>query len=458
MPRSAADAERVAHHLAGIAARFSSGFAEGPAGWRTVGREAEYPVVRADGTAAEVSALWMPLSELSAERGHPLKVKREGDLVVALVGMHFTFFSEVGRGTIEVLTGPRDDLMELAQDHDDAMAILLDAAAALGFSVLGYGIQPRTPATGDFMMPKARYGVLLEAIGDPWLWFTLTASDQVHASIARDEVVPLSNTANLLSGVTVALTANSPIFADRVSGFMSAREGSMGEIHAAEHRHGMTGGPVADMLDLVQHFARQRFIMELRRAADGTWRHEVCPDSFASWLAQFGDDPAAAGRQPVYDAFMLHEHYIWNSARPRSNHGTLELRAACQQPWTEPGHDGPYPHMAASALGVGLVCAGAALGEYLDAQLGADAWPAMARYHADAIARGLAATEPAPGLVRGVLERCADALRDRGRGEEQLLTPLFSRLEAGQNPAQRAVALFERDGVGALVDSLRIRR
>ncbi|RME23221.1 MAG: hypothetical protein D6798_13975, partial [Deltaproteobacteria bacterium] len=439
-------------------ARFASGFAEGPAGWRTVGREAEYPVVRADGTAAEISALWMPLAELAAERGHPLRVKREGHLVVALEGAHFTFFSEVGRGTIEVLTGPRDDLVELAQDHEDAMGILLDAAAALGFSVLGYGIQPRTPATGGFMMPKARYGVLWEAIGDPWLWFTLTASDQVHARIARDEVVPLSNTANLLSGVTVALTANSPVFADRASGFMSAREGYMREIHAADHRHGMTGGPVSHLHALVRHLAGQRFLMELRQGADGSWRHEVFADSFAEWLARYGDDPAATGRQSVYDAFMLHEHYIWNSARPRSNHGTLEMRAACQQPWVEPGSTGPYPHMAASALGVALVCAGETLAEFIDERLGPDTWPTLRAYHAAAVRDGLAASEPAPGFLRGVLERCADALEVRGRGEEQLLAPLWARLDTGRNPAQRALALYEQHGIDALVDSVRIRR
>lgn len=447
----------VDRHLADITARFAAGFKEGPAGWRTVGREAEYPVVQADGTAAEVSGLWMALAELSAERGHVLKAKREGDLVVAMVGEAFTFYSEVGRGTIEVLTGPRQDLVQLAEDHERAMQVLLAATAAMGWSVLGYGIQPRTPATPAFMMPKRRYRVLLDAIGDPWLWFTLTASDQVHASIGRDEVVPLSNTANLLAPVTVALTANSPVYSDGFSGFMSAREGRMGEIHAAEHRHGMTAGPVADIRGLMDLTAGQRFLMELRQDADGAWAHAVTHDSFLHWLQAWGDDPAATGRQSVHDAFLLHEHYIWNSARPRAHHGTLELRAACQQPWTEPGSPGPFAHMAASALGVAMVEAGAELGRYLEQRLGASGWNRMRTWHHAVVREGLAAEQPVEGLLDGVLGLCSDALAARGRGEEALLSPLVARLERGQNPAQRAAAAFQAGGVEALLATVRIQ-
>lgn len=447
----------VRAHLAEITARFAAGFAPARAGLRTVGREAEYPVVQADGSAAEVSELWDALQAGSEARGEPLQIKAEGALTVALVGRRWTFFSEVGRGTIEVLTGPRQDLWELAADHEEAMEILVGAAQARGWAVLGYGIQPRTPASGDFMTPKSRYGVLLESIGDPWLWFTLTASDQVHASVARDEVVPLSDTINLLSPLTVALTANSPVHSGAWSGFLSAREGTMGEIHAQEHRHGMTAGALGSMQALVEHLARQVFLMELRQGADGAWRHTVYGRPFTDWLAAHAHDPAATARQDAYTAFLLHEHYIWNSARPRSNHGTIELRAACQQPWVEPGAPGRAHHMAAAALGVALVEAGHVLGPWLAEQLGADAWGTMRAWHHAAIARGLGAEEPFPGLIAGVLDRCEEALAARGRGEEALLAPLRARLDRRENAAQRHLLAFEAGGLPALVEATRVR-
>jgi gamma-glutamylcysteine synthetase len=48
-----------------------------------------------------------------------------------------------------------------------------------------------------------------------------------------------------------------------------------------------------------------------------------------------------------WPGFLAHEHYVWHSTRPRTKQGTVELRAACQQPWSE--------HMAATALQLGLV-------------------------------------------------------------------------------------------------------
>jgi len=445
----------VAAHLDAIAARFESGFPEGPSTWRTVGREAEYPVVRADGTAAEIAALWPLLGELSAERGVPLKPKREGRLTVALEGARFTFFSEVGRGTIEVLTGPREDLWQLTDDHELAMEVLLQAVAIHGWRVLGYGIQPRTAATPTAMTPKSRYDVLLQAIGDPWLWFTLTASDQVHASVRRHEVIPLTNVANLLAPVTVGLCANSPVYGDVASGFCSAREGRMGEIHAAEHRHGMPAGPYLDVRDMVQRLSAQPFLIEMLREPDGSWRHASYGQPFTWWLAEHGKDPAATGRQDVQTAFLWHEHYIWNSARPRNSHGTIELRAACQQPWTEPGlaDDGSRraDHMAASALGVAMICAGPALAALLTERLGEDPWPAMRAWHHAVITDGLAAPEPTPGLLAEVLDRCEAGLAARGRGEERLLRPLRHRAQTRENPAQRALRTFSEGGVDALV-------
>ena len=48
-----------------------------------------------------------------------------------------------------------------------------------------------------------------------------------------------------------------------------------------------------------------------------------------------------------FEAFLLHDHYVWHSARLRTAYGTVELRPACQQP--------PHEAMAAAALYLGLV-------------------------------------------------------------------------------------------------------
>lgn len=84
---------------------------------------------------------------------------------------------------------------------------------------------------------------------------------------------------------------------------------------------------------------------------------------------------------------------------------TQEMRAACQQPWHE--------RHAAVALNVGLVCAAPAIAELFEARLGSHqhAWPLMQDYYQRVVRDGLAADEPAEGLLRAILERCADALQ-----------------------------------------------
>lgn len=91
----------------------------------------------------------------------------------------------MGWGTIEIITGPFPDLHRLAQSHTAAMRQLHTAATALGMRVLGYGAQPRTPPSLNLMSARHRYRLMYECIGEPWLWFTVTASDQVTTHRAR---------------------------------------------------------------------------------------------------------------------------------------------------------------------------------------------------------------------------------------------------------------------------------
>ena len=419
-----------------LAEHFSSAFPQRLDRPRTIGREAEYPVVRADGSSAEVADLWAPLMALDPG----LTAKREGDLIVGLVSDHVEFSAEVGRGTIELITGPEQDLHGIRARHDAALDHLIEACGPLGYRVLGYGIQPVTPATPAFMTPKARYGVLLDVIGESWLWFTLTASDQVHLDLTRDELTPMTDLGNLLAGVTVALTANSPIFGGAACGAVSAREKEMGAIHAGSDRHGMPRAPDGDCASMIRRYIHQAHLLswngEQKVRGDGT---------FADWLAQRPPGPISEpAHAAVWEAFLLHEHYIWNSARPRTAHATLELRAACQQPLGE--------HMAATALGAALVEGAPAIARVLHQAFDGDPWPAMHRYHHAAVRSGLQADEPAPGVLRAVLEAGRDALGARGLGEEAYLAPLFERLERRRSPAHDALAAFEAGGRAALID------
>lgn len=416
-----------------IAESFRAHFPARAPGHRRLGREAEHPVVHPDGTAFDVAALWSDLAE-----GGGYEVLREGDLIVGLEGPDHIFSAEVGRGTMEIIVGPVDTVHEIGARYTAARDRLVRVAAAHGALVLGYGIQPITPATPELMTPKARYGLLLEAIGDAWLSFAATASDQVHVDVTLDEVVPVTNVLNLLGPVWTAWFANSSVAGGVDSGAACLRATSMGAIDAHVHRHGMPEAPSPDLEAWVARTLPMRHLM--RREAG-----VVTPETgtFGDWLARVARDDAA-----IWDAWLWHEHYVWNHARPRAHHGTVELRTPCQQPAVD--------HLLPTALATGVVQAHADIAAFVHELLGPDAWDALARWAPDAAARGLAAPEPAEGLYDGLLARIRAGLVARGRGEEDVLDGLEARVAARHGPAQVAQEAFASGGAEALVAALAV--
>jgi gamma-glutamylcysteine synthetase len=393
-------------------------------------------VVDSDGWIGNVQALLHQVHSIDPA----LSAKHEAGLLVELRGPRFTLSAEVGIGTVELITGPRADLGTLEQDHLCGLAILIEAAQATQQRLLGLGIQPRSRASIDLMCPKPRYGVMLEAMGPPWLWFTLTASDQVHVDIGLSELADATNCTSLLTAATVSLCGNSGIYEDQISPACSSREHLMGKIHAGNHRHGMPAGPIADLEGLIDQLRVHEHLMY---RLDG----EPRPSSgeFSEFLLTHGnvESPEA------FEAFLFHEHYVWNSSRPRSAQGTLELRSACQQP--------QEAHMAATALGLAMVEAHRDLSDLIQQRLGEEPWTSARAWHQAAVLQGLAATEPVPGLLSDVLDLCEAALARRGRDEARYLKPLRGRLHVRRNAAQESVKTLETQGMGHLLQARTIQ-
>jgi gamma-glutamylcysteine synthetase len=415
-----------------LATRFELAFPERLATPRTVGREAEYPIVDAHGAAIDLSELWLHL--LQDGSWHPKFDAVNRDLIVGLEGMDYSFAWEVGRSTIEINSRPCAHLLELQEIHKCALNQLLTHTEQFGWYVLGYGVQPLTQPSLALMTPKQRYGALLEAMGDEWLWYTVTAADQLHVDVARPEMVRLLNFGLLMAPIIVALCGNSPVYNGEMSSFCSAREGIVIQRSRYTNRHGMPDRPYKDLLDFVTRISQYDYLL---RRQD----HHLLPDHrlFVDVLRTEGVD---------FEAFLLHDHYIWHSARLRVAHATLELRPACQQP--------PGEQMAAAALYLGLIQAIDGIETFLDDALGAQMWERMHHYHRAAIRDGLATAEPVPDLMQTLLGLVEAALTRRGYGEESLLAPLWQRLERRQNPAQQVRRVFTQSGIPGLINWARL--
>lgn len=428
--------DSLAPIFAELAERFAAGFPIQSPALRTVGREAEFPIVAANGEAVDARRLWQTLltnPQLEPEYGAGSLGQR--DFIVGLKGPDFSYALEVGVGTMEINTRPCQTLFEIQELMREAVAHLVSAAARASWRVLGYGVQPLSRPSLRIMSPKQRYLSLYRAMADPWLWYTVTAADQLHVALGRDEMVQMLNYGSLITPIIIALCANSPVYAGKESQYCSAREGVMAAIRANEHRHGMLARPMRDLPDFVGTIAQATYLIV---RAGG----EIVPSSipFTEYLREHGAD---------YAAFLFHEHYIWNSARLRAAYGTIEMRPACQQPWPET--------MAVAALNLGLIEAEAAIHPLLIDELGEGYWDRMRVYHQQVIRFGLDAPQPAPDLLRRVLGLAEAALAGRGYGEERLLAPLWRRLDRRQNPAQRARIVFRHDGMSGLIDHATIR-
>lgn len=418
---------RVQAAIEALTDRFAARFPTAISSPRRIGREAEFPLVRADGRAGDAFLLWDPLREEGSARLTYDDPDRQ-TLIERVDLKDAGYEVEMGRATVEVVLPPVDDLIALEVASVGAIRRLVRAAASRRMSVLGYGIQPRTPGHVGLMTSKRRYLALYRAIGRPWLHFTTAASDQVQIDIARGELLDAINLMNLLSGPVIALTANSSVYGGGVGAFRSGREGLLAAL--GEHRHGMTPRRFARLEEFIGFVCAQTcYVLPAGR------RYRSFRRPFSAYLAANGADLAA---------YLWHEHYTWNSARPRAHHATIEIRPACQQP--------PDESLAAAALSLGLVEALPHLGSFVRDLLGPDPWPAMAAYRKAAIRQGVRAREPAPRLLAGLLDLAEAALRRRGRGEERYLRPLHRRLGRRELPADRAAARFRRRGVRGLIE------
>ncbi|WP_100448871.1 glutamate-cysteine ligase family protein [Glycomyces xiaoerkulensis] len=408
-----------------FAARFAQGFPH-RVGTRTVGREAEFPVVDDRGRPVEVDLLWPEV----AAPGDLSAVRKDG-MVIGYAGDDYGYYREVGKGTVEVVTRPGSSLAEVAELHEAALARLDLAATARGHRILGLGMQPVAEPVPEFMTPKPHYRAFLEALGEPWLWFTLTSGDQLHVALSEGEVAAVAATANQMVPATVALCGNSPALGGEPVGAVCLRELGLLRTLRERERHGMTRSVAATIEDHVDGLMGTVYLVH----SDPEGYRQI-GRPFWDWL--IADAPSL---EDAFQHFLWHDHYNWHHCRPRTATGTIEMRAACQQPHSE--------HMAAAALALGVVEAHRELAGLL-----AEHFPAgvPADFYRSAVVGGLDLDDRYLKFIDRALDLCGRALESRATGEERYLEPLLRRLEDRANPGQEAVRLLEADGLRGLLD------
>jgi gamma-glutamylcysteine synthetase len=199
-----------------------------------IGIESELPVVDRHGEAAGREAMTALFQALAAD--HDFEPYHDGH-TGALVGVHrlqgagrLDVGTDFGFCTLEVALPPERDLQATESAWEGFMdGVLLPTLAALELSVLGYGSQPKTAASGrPFVADKGHYELWTsrmelcahrEAI-DPWPSY---AALQFNLDVPQSQVIPAVNTLISLSPLICAWSANSPVFGGLIQPWLEMR-------------------------------------------------------------------------------------------------------------------------------------------------------------------------------------------------------------------------------------------
>lgn len=433
---------------------------------RLVGIECEFPLVDTLGRAVKLKVIQKLFSYLN-NNGFTLERDKHSDKVVQAhikstwgegrFGYHQDVIAtELGHSVIEFALTPSKSLVLLNEQFENLMKLLLSYCDKQGVLVLGYGVQPLTPANRNLMTPKDRYTFfegwsshrfIDQKDGLDCHLLTLSASNQSHIDIYEDEMVSALNVLNGLSGLCIALCANSPIWKGEVdTQWKGIRE--MFWEYAFTNRSHQVGIPPKfkenqEYINYICNFTPQA----VKRGTEIIRLTEQ--ESFMAFLL---NEKGSQGERSNKESIWLHPQwedifyqtsFVWHTARLAPSHGTVEARVFCQQP--------PKETMCTHALTLGII-------ENLDEAeklLARFPWEAWQELRFDALRHTFKAkilNQEITPLLSALLEISLAGLKKRGLNEEQFLDPLFERVRTQKSPADRAIEIFESQGLNGLLE------
>jgi glutamate--cysteine ligase len=446
---------------------FAKKFASGRGGVRHIGLEYEFPVVRKNGEAISYDVAAGLFSYLY-DNGWRLVCDPTTNAVVGAQGdidggaaQPSAFIDrielELGYCTLEMALAPEPTLFAAERRLERMMARIVPYLREQDCRVLGYGIQPQTLPRRELVSPRGKCQVyertspnfmMPTADGKDIHLFTITAANQCHIDVDREEAIAAVNVLNGLVGLQMALCVNSPVWKGRVDPHWKAAREMFYD--GMTNWNGRVGNPVRfkDFSDYVIRLCACPTILVKRENEYLALPHYAT--AFDYFDASDGARAEKADGTPVFIKPVTSDLEVfaglwWHTARLSPAYGTLEARGFCQQP--------PGETMGASALVLGIV-------EQLDAAeqiLETASWDAWVRLREDVARQGLEARflgEPIRPLVERLLAVAEAGLQKRGLGEEVYLEPLRKRLALNRTPADHAIEVFSKSGMDGLVDML----
>lgn len=350
-------------------------------------------------------------------------------------------------GQFELSGAPLENLHQTCDEVHTHLAQVREVASEMGAGFLGLGFDPKWRREDIPIMPKGRYGIMLDYmqkkgnLGRDMMLRSCTV--QVNLDFASEaDMVEKFRVSLALQSVATALFANSPFTEGRPNGFQSFRshiwtdtdpdrcgvlpfvfEDGMGFERYVEHA-----------LDVPMYFVYR----------DGTYIN-ASGQSFRDFMD--GRLPALPGERPFLSDWVDHLTTLFPEVRLKRY---LEMRGADGGPWGR--------LCALPALWVGLLYDDAA--QKAAAELaGRLSIADIERLRLEVPRTGL--KTPAPGgtvgdFARDMVAIAAEGLKNRARNgkfsadETEYLAPLQETVETGITPADEMLRRFEGTWGGSI--------
>ncbi|MDA2935896.1 glutamate-cysteine ligase family protein [Patescibacteria group bacterium AH-259-L05] len=393
---------------------------------RKVGLEKEYPVIDAKTyKAADIQKIFPALIQFGWS---PILDDVYYDVVTGVKKNGVEITTDGGYCTLEIIMPPEKSILIASEKLQKIEKVVATVCKEWNMYILGYGIQPRTISHPRLWTKKGRYDAIQCALGSKVNQTVITASDQVHIDIAREELIDSINIFNALSGPIIYLFAHSPIWNNTLdrNRRLAIRENIWASF-VNKNRFGIPPQPFNGIEEFIWHILKLPLYIA---------KHEnnyIVPNiPFAQWMKRDNN---------WKDQWKFHEGSIWFNARPKSIFATLEIRPACSQ------KSGENSSLAALVMGLVQELQHA---KTLTETLSWEQWHQLkndAMYGRN--------TKTLKKISKEMLKITFKGLVHRGMDEEVLAEPLTQRLYQ-KTPAQEAIEVFEQEGMTGLVNNVAI--
>jgi len=369
----------------------------------------------------------------------------EGGNVIAMSGEDGAVSLEPA-GQLELSGAPLENLHQTCAETGRHLKQVKEIGARIGKGFLGLGMWPDKRRDELPIMPKGRYGIMLQhmpRVGSMGLDMMLrTCTIQVNLDYSSEaDMAKKFRTSLALQPLATALFANSPFTEGKPNGFLSYRSHIWSDTDP--HRTGMLPFVFEEgfgyeryveyMLDVPMYFVFR----------DGKYI-DAAGQSFRDFLA--GKLPALPGERPHMSDWQDHLSTAFPEVRLKS---FLEMRGADGGPWNR--------ICALPALWVGLLYDNTALDAAWDLVKG---WDMQGREALRNAVPKLALDAPLPGggtlkdIAGEVLAIARSGLTARARlnsagdNETGYLNPLDEIVASGKVPAQRLLDKYNGEWRG----------